>query len=194
MARPCKCTNWKRYVTVARETDILFEVGVLRLASARKLHRASTDGHWSTGPIKRAHFRGAKGDYISNMSDRPGHNPSSFDIDIARRIDAICRQFEADWRGGRRPRVEDYPDDGLGNEIRPALLAELEALERELRQSEETMPRLRGRRRDNTSGDHAPLHGCRRGNRRARHRSDRSHKGSIGTRSRPLLRRLRDRA
>ncbi len=74
------------------------------------------------------------------MSDRLSDDPGGLNIDIARRIDAICRRFEADWRDGRRPRVEEYRDDGLGD-IGPALLAELEALERELRQSEETMPR-----------------------------------------------------
>ena len=71
------------------------------------------------------------------MSDRPSHNLGGLDIDLARRIDEVCRRFEADWREGRQPRIEDYlvdvPDEG-----RPALRAELEALERELRQSEET--------------------------------------------------------
>ncbi len=74
------------------------------------------------------------------MSDRPSDNPGELDIDIARRIDAICRRFETDWREGRRPRVEDLLDD-VPADIRPALRAELEALERELRQSDETMPR-----------------------------------------------------
>jgi hypothetical protein len=30
------------------------------------------------------------------MSDRPSHNLSGLNIDLARRIDAICRRFEAD--------------------------------------------------------------------------------------------------
>jgi hypothetical protein len=59
------------------------------------------------------------------------------DPDLARRIDLVCRRFEADWRGGRRPPIDDYladvPEDG-----RQAWRAELEILERELRQSEET--------------------------------------------------------
>ena len=70
------------------------------------------------------------------MSDRPSHNLGGLDIDLVRRIDAVCRRFEADWRQGRHPLIVDYlvevPDEG-----RPSLKAKLEALERELRQSEE---------------------------------------------------------
>ena len=65
------------------------------------------------------------------MSDRLSHNLDGLDIELVRRIDEVCWRFEADWRAGRRPRIEDYlvdvPDEGL-----PALRAELEALEREL--------------------------------------------------------------
>jgi hypothetical protein len=43
------------------------------------------------------------------MSDRPSHNLSGLDIELARRIEQVRRQFEADWREGRRPRIEDYP-------------------------------------------------------------------------------------
>src|ERR1017187_3471188 len=74
------------------------------------------------------------------MSDRPSDNLDGLDIDLARRIDAACRRFEADVREGRQPCIDDYlvdvPDDG-----RPALLAELSALERELRPSGETVAR-----------------------------------------------------
>ena len=73
------------------------------------------------------------------MSDRPSDHLGSLDIDVARRIDEVCRRFEAGWRAGSRPRVEDYlaevPEAG-----RAALRAELEALERELRQADETIP------------------------------------------------------
>ena len=34
------------------------------------------------------------------MSDRPSHNLGGLDIDLARRIDEVCRRFEADWRAG----------------------------------------------------------------------------------------------
>src|SRR5579883_2072139 len=65
------------------------------------------------------------------MGDRPSHNLDGLDLDLARRIDAVCRQFEADWRAGQRPRVADYlvdvPEPGQS-----ALRAELIALEQEL--------------------------------------------------------------
>ncbi len=74
------------------------------------------------------------------MTDRPSQNLGGLDIDLVRRIDEVCRRFEADWRAGRQPRIEEYlgevPDQGL-----PALRAELEALERELRPSEATVVR-----------------------------------------------------
>ncbi len=74
------------------------------------------------------------------MSDRPSQNLDGIEIDLARRIDAVCRQFEADWRDGCEPRIDDYlvavSDDG-----RSALRAELEALERELGRSQEPAAR-----------------------------------------------------
>jgi hypothetical protein len=74
------------------------------------------------------------------MSDRPSHNLSGLDIDLARRIDEVCRRFEAAWREGRQPRIEDYLVD-MPHDGRLALQAELEALERELRHSDETVAR-----------------------------------------------------
>ena len=69
------------------------------------------------------------------MNDRPSHNLDGLDVNLARRIDEVCRRFETEWRQGRQPRIEDFlvdvPHQGL-----PALRAELEALVRELRQSE----------------------------------------------------------
>ena len=47
------------------------------------------------------------------MSDRPSHNLGGLDIDLARRIDEVCRRFEADWRAGRQPRIDDYLVDVL---------------------------------------------------------------------------------
>ncbi|MFI5457823.1 MAG: hypothetical protein ACHRXM_20475, partial [Isosphaerales bacterium] len=77
------------------------------------------------------------------MNQQPSHNLDGLDIDLARRIDAICRRFEADWRGGGRPHIDGYlaevPDEG-----RPALRAELMALEHELRQAEATIARPEG--------------------------------------------------
>jgi len=74
------------------------------------------------------------------MSDPTSHNLSGMDLDLARRIDEGCRQFETAWREGRRPRIEDYLVT-VSHEGQPALRSELEALERELREAEETMPR-----------------------------------------------------
>ena len=70
------------------------------------------------------------------MDDRPDPSFDDLDLDLARRIDVICRRFEADWREGRQPCIEQYMDE-LPEEGQPALRAEMEALERELRQSEE---------------------------------------------------------
>ena len=94
------------------------------------------------------------------MSDRPSHNIDGLDINLARRIDEVCRRFEADWRAGCQPRIEDYLGD-VSHEGRPALRAELEALERELRPSEEAAasgrPALTPRRRRSRSSPTAPI-------------------------------------
>jgi hypothetical protein len=74
------------------------------------------------------------------MSDQPSQNLGGLDIEMARRIDEVCRRFEADWRAGRQPRIEDHLAD-VSPEGRPALRTELEALESELRQSQETVAR-----------------------------------------------------
>jgi len=74
------------------------------------------------------------------MTEKTDFNFDGLDVDMARRIDVICRRFEADWRAGRQPRVEDYLVD-ISDEGRPALRAELEALERELCPSDETVAR-----------------------------------------------------
>jgi eukaryotic-like serine/threonine-protein kinase len=74
------------------------------------------------------------------MSDQPSHNLDGLGIDVARRIDEACRRFESDWRRGSQPRIADYLID-VSDEGRSPLQAELEALEREMRQSEETVAR-----------------------------------------------------
>ncbi len=74
------------------------------------------------------------------MSERPSHDLGGLDIDLARRVNALCRRFEAEWRTGKSPRIADclpdVPEDG-----RLALRIELEALERELRHADETISR-----------------------------------------------------
>jgi len=69
------------------------------------------------------------------MNEKPSHAPGGLDIDLARRIDGVCRRFEADWRAGGRPRIEDYAGD-VPDEGRAALRAELVALEHELHQAQ----------------------------------------------------------
>jgi Protein kinase domain len=74
------------------------------------------------------------------------------DLEIERRIDAICRRFEADWRAGKRPPIDDYLAD-IADEARPALREELTTLERELRQSDNTLARP-----ECTAAPKSPLH------------------------------------
>jgi hypothetical protein len=71
------------------------------------------------------------------MSDGPSNNLGGLEIELAREIDVICRRFEADWRDGRSPAIDDYLGQ-VSTEGRAALRAELEAVQRELRTSEET--------------------------------------------------------
>ena len=75
------------------------------------------------------------------MSEQPSENLGGLDVELARRIDAVCRRFEAEWRVGRRATVEDYLG-AVPAEGRTPLRAELEALERELRQVDETVARV----------------------------------------------------
>jgi len=70
------------------------------------------------------------------MNEKPSHVPDGFDIDLARRIDAVCRRFEVDWRAGGSPRIDDYAGD-VPDEGKAALRAELVALADELRQEQE---------------------------------------------------------
>ncbi len=64
-------------------------------------------------------------------------NVDALDLEMARRIDAVCRRFEADWRAGIHSPVDGYLDD-VPEEARAALRAELETLKYELRPSRET--------------------------------------------------------
>jgi predicted Ser/Thr protein kinase len=73
------------------------------------------------------------------------HEPSRYtlgdlDLELVRRIDAVCRRFEADYRAGKSPVIAEYlgeiPEVGLS-----ALRSELISLEREMRPSDETSVR-----------------------------------------------------
>src|SRR5690242_9221125 len=66
------------------------------------------------------------------MSDADFDLPDELDVELVRRIDAVCSQFERQWRDKRAPRIEDYleqiPIAGRGRGLR-----ELIALEFDLR-------------------------------------------------------------
>lgn len=65
----------------------------------------------------------------------PFDRPQNHDRDSlarARRVNAACERYEAAWRAGSRPRIEDQLGRGPDRD-RPELLAELLALEVELR-------------------------------------------------------------
>jgi eukaryotic-like serine/threonine-protein kinase len=58
---------------------------------------------------------------------------------LAHRVDEACDRFEAEWRSGREPRIEEYLGPVAPLE-RPALLRELLALELELRRDRGERP------------------------------------------------------
>ncbi|HEX8200954.1 MAG TPA: serine/threonine-protein kinase, partial [Isosphaeraceae bacterium] len=66
------------------------------------------------------------------MDGVPANDPESLPLSQARRVNAACERFEAAWRAGRRPRIEEELGPAPEPE-RPALLTELIALEVELR-------------------------------------------------------------
>jgi len=68
------------------------------------------------------------------MTHRTSDNLGGLDIDLVRRIDEVCRRFEADWRAGHQPRIEEYFGEFTGD-ARASLAAELEALRAELQQA-----------------------------------------------------------
>jgi WD40 repeat protein len=74
------------------------------------------------------------------LSEPEPPGASQIDVGLMRQVDAVCRRFEADWRAGARPAVDSYLPEAP-DEARPALRTELEALERELRHSGETVAR-----------------------------------------------------
>jgi hypothetical protein len=47
--------------------------------------------------------------------DELSENLGGLDIDLFRRIDEACRRFEAEWREGRQPRVDDYIESLTGD-------------------------------------------------------------------------------
>ena len=74
------------------------------------------------------------------MREQASHGLGDLDLDLVRRIDAVCRRFEADYHAGKSPVIADYlgevPEAG-----RSALRSELIGLEREMRRLDETSAR-----------------------------------------------------
>jgi pSer/pThr/pTyr-binding forkhead associated (FHA) protein len=68
--------------------------------------------------------------------------PARTSVAALREIDAVCDQFEAEWRAGRTPRIEDYVAGKTG-ESRDQLLAALLRLEYELAGARGAVPPLR---------------------------------------------------
>ena len=58
------------------------------------------------------------------MSDDPRERETSAPESFSGKIDEICDRFEADWKAGGRPRIEDYLEQ-IGNAGRASLLREL---------------------------------------------------------------------
>ncbi|MCA9116062.1 MAG: protein kinase, partial [Planctomycetaceae bacterium] len=58
-------------------------------------------------------------------------NEKSLPFGMARKLDRICDRFEAEFQGGKQPRIEDYLTDAAGEE-REALLKSLLQIELEL--------------------------------------------------------------
>jgi WD40 repeat protein len=72
------------------------------------------------------------------MSEPERDDANEPDVELMRQVDAVCRRFEADWRAGARPPFDTYLAE-VPDEARPVLRAELEALDHELRRSDETV-------------------------------------------------------
>jgi hypothetical protein len=66
-------------------------------------------------------------------------DPESLSADLARAVDAVCHRFETAWRDGRGPCIEDHLVE-VPEPARPVLLAELIAVERELRAARGEQP------------------------------------------------------
>ena len=66
------------------------------------------------------------------MTGPPGDDGDSLSPETVRLIDRVCDRFEAAWRAGRRPRLDDYLT-GLGDADRRAALTELVPLDAEYR-------------------------------------------------------------
>jgi serine/threonine-protein kinase len=71
------------------------------------------------------------------MTEESGDHLGDLDLELARRIDAVCRQFEKDRRAGTILPIDDYIGS-IPAEGRPALCVELKAVAVELDRSRPT--------------------------------------------------------
>ena len=62
------------------------------------------------------------------MREPPPTESAPLPLPLARRVDEVCAHFEAAWKSGRRPHIEDYLGD-LPEPERSALLRELAPLD-----------------------------------------------------------------
>jgi hypothetical protein len=74
------------------------------------------------------------------MTESPLPSASSLPLSLTQRIDEVCNRFDAAWRGGQRPRIEDFLQ-GVPDTERHPLLLELIALEVEHRRRTGEAPR-----------------------------------------------------
>jgi len=67
------------------------------------------------------------------MNDTGGPDPTQPQLSLSGQVDVVCDRFEAAWRSGHRPRLEEYLDAGPQGQ-REKLLADLLETEVDLRQ------------------------------------------------------------
>jgi serine/threonine protein kinase len=79
------------------------------------------------------------------MSDRPDPSGAALSPSGCELVNLICDRFEAAWRGGQLPRIEDYLND-VPQAGRPALFRELLALELAYRRRDGEAPAVEGYR------------------------------------------------
>ena len=64
------------------------------------------------------------------MTDAARESAEFLPLELARKIDRLCDEFERAWKSGEQPRIEDYlsriAEAGLESLLRELILAELE--------------------------------------------------------------------
>lgn len=79
------------------------------------------------------------------MGDEVDPDAGSLHLETFSQVVAICDRFEAEWRAGADPRIEDYlSSTALRHELRSVLLRELLQIELELREEEGVRPGVAG--------------------------------------------------